>query len=152
MPAVLRRPAFWWLACLLWAGLLFWLSSRPAFHPPVAVRIAHADKIAHFTYFFLGGAFFSMALHSLKPRAPGKLVLTVLAAAATAGAIDEFHQSFVPNRTGNDPGDWLADVLGATAAATILGTTILRPARRHPAPPDTPSDGQGRVSSRDQSQ
>jgi VanZ family protein len=129
MPAIFRRPAVWWFACALWAGLLFWLSSRPALHPPVAVRIPHADKIAHFSYFFIGGIFLSLALHSLKPRFPGKLILTVLAAAAIAGAIDEFHQSFVPNRSGNDPGDWLADVLGATTAAAILGKTILHPSR-----------------------
>ena len=41
----------------------------------------------------------------------------VIIAIALTGCLDEYHQSFTPGRSGNDPYDWLADVLGATAGA-----------------------------------
>jgi VanZ family protein len=33
------------------------------------------------------------------------------------GVADEFHQSFVPGRQGNDLGDMTADLIGATLGA-----------------------------------
>lgn len=34
------------------------------------------------------------------------------------GIIDEYHQTFTPGRTGNDLGDWIADILGSIAGAS----------------------------------
>ena len=36
------------------------------------------------------------------------------------GALDEWHQSHVPGRSGNDPADFAADLLGAVAGALLL--------------------------------
>ncbi|MEY3896711.1 MAG: hypothetical protein RLZZ214_2231 [Verrucomicrobiota bacterium] len=46
-----------------------------------------------------------------------KLITTAVVVVALIGALDEYHQSFTPGRSGNDPFDWLADLLGATAGA-----------------------------------
>ena len=43
----------------------------------------------------------------------GKFILPILVF-AILGALDEYHQTFTPGRSGNDPFDWLADVLGAS--------------------------------------
>lgn len=109
------------LAILCWAGwlgTLWWLSSRSV---PVAKlpTFQFADKVAHFGYFFVGGILLSMALRDVLPKWKTR-ALSVIIASALIGAGDEFHQSFVPNRFGNDPWDWLADVLGGTAAALVV--------------------------------
>ncbi|MDA7518218.1 VanZ family protein, partial [bacterium] len=49
------------------------------------------------------------------------LIVTVTVSLSVIGIWDEFHQSFFENRTGNDPGDWLADTLGA-----FCGTIVFR--------------------------
>jgi VanZ family protein len=36
------------------------------------------------------------------------------------GALDEFHQSHVPGRSGNDPADFAADLLGALCGALVF--------------------------------
>ena len=110
-----RVAAFLWL---LWLGTLWWLSSRSL---PVAKlpTFQFADKVVHFGYFFVGGLLLAIALRDVLPNWKTR-ALCVIAASALIGAGDEFHQSFVPNRYGNDPWDWLANVLGGTAAALIV--------------------------------
>ena len=102
----------------LWLGALWWLSSQSA---PVAKlpTFQFADKIAHFGYFLVGGSLLAIALRDVVPNWK-KRALCVILASALFGAGDEYHQSFVKNRYGNDPWDWLADVLGGTAAALIV--------------------------------
>lgn len=47
----------------------------------------------------------------------GELITAAVVVIALIGALDEYHQSFTPGRSGNDPFDWLADLLGAIAGA-----------------------------------
>jgi VanZ family protein len=42
------------------------------------------------------------------------VVLTVV------GVADEFHQSFVPGRQGNDPFDLMADILGSLCGSLVF--------------------------------
>jgi VanZ family protein len=112
-----HRPWFFAVAC--WAGLLFFLSSRAV--PEVGgPQIPHLDKIAHAVYFTAGSACFFMGVRLLCPRRHGRfaLLLAVLFC-AVVGALDEFHQSFVPERMGNDPFDWMADVLGGFLGSAV---------------------------------
>lgn len=105
-------------AALLWLAALWWLSSRSA---PVGKLpdFQFADKVAHFGYFFIGGCLLAITLRNAVPDWK-KRALCVIVASALIGAADEYHQSFVENRYGNDPWDWLADVLGGTTAALIV--------------------------------
>lgn len=82
-----------------------------------------ADKFAHLAYFAAGG-FLLAGIHVLSsphsirwPRLFFRIVLSI----AVIGALDEYHQSFVPGRSGNDPYDLLADILGG-----FLGVLLFR--------------------------
>ena len=113
-----RNPKFWLGAFLLWFAVLWTLSSfsgQQQFAPP----IDHFDKLAHFGYFFGGSGLLSAYLFRLRPERPNwKVILSAaIIVIALVGWLDEWHQSFTPGRRGNDPYDWLADVLGAAAGA-----------------------------------
>ncbi len=94
------------------------LSSLPG-QVELVPPIDHFDKIVHFCYFFGGGGLLSAWLFRLRSDLPNwKAILSVtILTVALLGGLDEFHQTFTPGRSGNDPYDWLADILGAAAGA-----------------------------------
>lgn len=118
-PSFLKRPFPWWSLLVAWALLLWWLSSQPsAGHPP---RIPHFDKVLHTSYFFLGGLFVQGILRtSGRPFSARQLLYIGLLVAAVIGALDEHHQIYTPGRSGHDPFDWMADVLGGLLAALLM--------------------------------
>ena len=124
MPAspVRQSPRFWAACFVLWFVVLNLLSHGDKFHPPGSFPfdIPHLDKIVHFGFFFGGAGLLSAALFLKKRPAWGRLILIVTATLSLIGVWDEFHQSFFANRTGNDPGDWLADTLGALSGALVF--------------------------------
>ena len=94
----------------------------------------HAEgdvALAMLFYGGLAGGIFVIVFLSLV-RGSGNhrpLILATVLLLAVVGALDEWHQTFTPGRSGNDPLDWLADVLGAFAGATAglrLRQTLLR--------------------------
>jgi len=104
---ILRRvPAL----CI--AALIFYLSSRPTLPVPLP-PILGADKLAHLAAYavlsFL--ACFWIRAESWKRR-PVLFFVSVVLIVSLYGALDEFHQSFVPGRMPS-VWDWLADTLGA---------------------------------------
>ena len=114
-----RLAGILWLALLCWACGMLWLSSlTPQELPDMAFVVS--DKIEHAAAFTLGGWLAASALHVSRPRAAiaGRLVLAVVIIAAF-GALDEYLQTFTPGRTGADPHDWIADVIGAAAGALL---------------------------------
>ena len=114
----LRQPALWWTLLLIWAGTLYWLSSRPG--QPHEPFIPQFDKVLHFSYFFLGGILLQSALRLGNTTLTSQQLLWAgIAVAAIIGALDEYHQTFTPGRSGNDPFDWMADTLGGYVAARI---------------------------------
>lgn len=121
MRRLARNPKFWLAAFLVWLGVLWCLSSFTLKGPDMP-PVEHIDKLEHFAYFFGGSAALSAFLFTRNPQRPnwkailGGAILTI----AVIGGIDEYHQSFTPGRSGNDPYDLLADVLGATAGAFAL--------------------------------
>lgn len=110
-----------------WFIILWLLSSgNPSLKHPN--QIPHFDKIAHFIYFFIGGALLTTACglkwHGLSRM---KLFFLVVFVCSLIGRLDEYHQGFVPGRTGNDTGDWLADTVGGlSGCVTILGCLLSR--------------------------
>jgi VanZ family protein len=121
MRRLTRSPWFWLAAFAVWFGTLWWLSSQP--NPfPTELPFRVNDKLQHFGYFFGGAGLFSAFLFRLGPAEPRWcriLGLTLLIAALT-GALDEHHQSYTPNRSGHDPADFTADVLGALCGALVF--------------------------------
>lgn len=111
-------PRFWSCAYVAWFVLLFILSSISGSGGPDFPT--HTDKVAHFLYFAVGGAALgAIGLLRNPPRGRLALVVGTLAAGALVGFFDEWHQTFTPNRTGLDLGDWIADVLGTGGGLTF---------------------------------
>jgi VanZ family protein len=101
---------------IAYAALIFLASSMSKLAPP-DIGIAFIDKIAHgFEY----GLFFLLALRAVnRPPAGfshGAAYVLAFVLTVVYGALDEFHQSFVPGRDA-DVLDLVADTSGAILAA-----------------------------------
>jgi VanZ family protein len=111
----LASPPLWLLSFVIWAFTLYLLSSLPNVAPDGGPEIPHLDKVMHFGY-FMGGSFlfttYLLLKHGPGAHATVRVVIPILLF-AFIGALDEFHQTFTPGRSGNDPFDWLADLFGA---------------------------------------
>lgn len=131
MSAVQRRVVSW-VPAVLWATLIFVLSSQPVLPSPEELSDKHLHAIAY-------GVLASLCLVGLTAARWRSITLgSVVAAFAVAvlyGISDEVHQSFVPGRT-PDVADVVADAVGAALAlaaawawAILLGrrSSALRP-------------------------
>lgn len=125
IPLRMRNARFWATCLLLWFIVLNLVSHGDKFHPPTNffwnLHIPHLDKILHFGYFFGGAGLFTASLFFQKVKPSWlQIIVTVTISLSIIGIWDEFHQSFFENRTGNDPGDWAADTLGALCGSLIF--------------------------------
>lgn len=120
MRGPLRRPTLWFVGLLVWFATLWGLSSLPSAGPRIDVH--HIDKLMHFGYFLGGGFLLAGWRARLQASAPDWRFIfwTTIAAMALVGWLDEWHQCYTPGRSGADPWDWTADVLGAAAGARLL--------------------------------
>jgi len=75
------------------------------------------DKIAHAIAFGSFSLTVGLWFHPMKFRLIE--IAVAIGAVALYGAIDEFHQYFVPGRT-TSLKDWLADVIGGCLACSIV--------------------------------
>jgi VanZ family protein len=100
-----------WVPALVWAGLIFWLSSRSQLPSP---RLPHIDKVEHATAYAVLAWLAARGLRSAAAD-PGWAV----ALASLYGVSDEIHQAFVPGRS-PDVLDWAADTAGALLALYLF--------------------------------
>jgi VanZ family protein len=122
----------------LLAGLLAWLG-HPEGTDPYARLVVHAvaRKLAHF------GAFAVLALLAVRATGGGRPLQAWSLTVAWA-ILDEWHQSFVPGRSGNAR-DVMIDAAGATWAMwgrwihVHLSRPFGRPAGPHPVRDAGPS-------------
>jgi VanZ family protein len=102
-------------AIAVMAGI-FALSALPSNDPLLNV-FQFSDKMKHVIAYFVLGVSFCMWIPRknwfAKPFFWGILIIVL---STVFGIIDEYHQSFVPGRSGNDLGDLIADVIGASIA------------------------------------
>lgn len=107
------------LPVLIWMALIFTASSISQLSVP-NVGISWTDKIAHFFEF---GIFTYLLLRSLMAFQSGtmryKVLLLALFFGVLWGALDEFHQRYVPGRSSTF-GDLAADSCGVIMALTIF--------------------------------
>jgi VanZ family protein len=120
-------PLLRWAPAVLWAALIFVLSSFSGLPAPPG---GLTDKQAHLgTYAVLG----ALIVWGLTDRSPARTTWTVAVAAVVLaslyGASDEWHQSFVPERHVSAL-DWAADTAGAVLAAVALRAWAIIRARR----------------------
>ena len=115
-----HKHFFIWLPPLLCYSLITYLSSLS--HPPqVFPDFFLKDKVIHFSIYFLFG--FLVARSAIweyvwHPVWRWRLKLLIAILILLAGAVDEWHQSFVPNRM-VEFWDWVADTLGAGTGAIL---------------------------------
>ena len=125
-PAWLRQ-ALRWGPAVLWAAMIFGLSSMSSLPPPPG---GLTDKHAHFVTY---GVLAALVVWGLTDRAPARTTWAAAAAAvalaALYGASDEWHQSFVPGREVSAL-DLAADTAGAAIAAVALRAWAIIRARR----------------------
>jgi hypothetical protein len=118
--------ALWVLVVLIWAALLWILSADS--HPPMGPSFPMKDKLLHGLYFTGGTGAFLLAQrgHRWIHLPFFHMALTGMIFAGLIGALDEYHQTFTPGRSGNDPWDWLADICGGYLGAGLLHVALKR--------------------------
>lgn len=114
----------WAAAALAWAGAIFWASSKPHPFPFLPTGLLELDKLLHLVAYAVLGA---LLVGPFFPRLGAARAVVAAAAIATAyGASDEWHQSFVPNRSA-DVRDLAADAVGAVlGAGTVVALRVRR--------------------------
>lgn len=108
----------WITLWITWFVTLWFLSSgKPSIQN--GPNIPNIDKVLHFGYYMIGGFFFANFLHlnSATPWNWRRIITTSLIIGALVGGLDEYRQSFTPGRSGNDLGDWIADISGTLTGA-----------------------------------
>jgi VanZ family protein len=121
LSSILRSAYLWFLLYACWFGTLWFLSSGPV-AVKTGVEIPHFDKVAHFGYFFGGSGLLCAFLYRVS-RARiewSHLLVVVMLTMVSVGSLDEWHQSWVPERSGNDALDLCADVLGSLAGYCVF--------------------------------
>lgn len=116
------RPLVRWIAVAAYAAAIFWLSSEPQPLPFLPADIFALDKLLHAVEYAVLAALLFRALHATAGTPRHALALS-FALASLYGASDEWHQSFVPNRSA-DPWDWASDAGGAAAGAALAWAAL----------------------------
>ena len=119
-------PISLWAPVLAFMALIFLLSAQSDL-PPVE-RVS--DKTLHVLAYFVFGLLCLRATHGgIRPLRAGP-ALAALLLVVGYGALDEWHQSWVPGRTPSVL-DWVADSVGAGLACAALALwSRIRPTRR----------------------
>ena len=104
-----------WLPPLLWAGVMLLITSIPGYAIPR--QLTPYDKVAHFTLYGL----FAVLLTRDMAQVTGlwRATLLAIATAVAFGAVDEWHQRFIPLRR-SDLADLRADAVGAAGGAFLF--------------------------------
>jgi len=120
-----------WLPVSIYAGLIFYLSSRtwsaPSALPEGADKVIHAVLYAALAFGVL------WALRATPFKRHPHLIWIAVFICLLYGATDEFHQSLVPGRTPS-AADLLADGLGSLIGAWIAVHTARRLRRDYALP------------------
>jgi VanZ family protein len=111
-----------WGPAAAWAGLLFWLSSLPG---TSLSWVSVSDLAAHFGVYMVLGAALAYGRHA---AGWGVAHWVIVLVGVLYGASDEWHQSFVADRS-PAVADWIADTLGVTAGYALTLAVLRRWAR-----------------------
>lgn len=112
-----------WFAVALWAGMIFVLSNQPGLAVSddrgVDLTLRH---LAHIVVYAVLTVLLGWALAG--PRVPSRRVVVVAGVVAFLyGISDEWHQTFVPSRTGQAV-DLIWDGIGVFIGGVILWTVM----------------------------
>ncbi len=103
-----------------WVALTLTLTSIP--NPEFGPSFPGADKVAHFGFYGVAGFLFVLWRREI---GAGAAVAVVWAAifAALLGAVDEFHQQWIPGRS-MEFLDWVADFAGGTSGGFCSAVAV----------------------------
>jgi len=104
-----------WILMVIWAALIFLLSSIPGISYPTFVE--PLNVVVHFVLYMVLGILLTRAL-GFSRMALWKVALIAIFVASLFSVSDVFHQFYVPDRT-MDPMDWLVGTLGAITGAIV---------------------------------
>jgi len=106
-------------------SVLFVMTSLPSVKFVEKLKIS--DKIEHFFAYAVLGLLLTLALHMQNKfeRLNSNYGFWSVVIIAIYAALDEIHQLFIPNRSGEIL-DWLADFLGALIASLLIRKFIKR--------------------------
>ena len=119
-----------WAAVVIWALLIFYVSAQPSLSTHWGIWDFILRKAAHMCEYAVLFLLLWNALAQLKLRERTSLLLGAFLAVCYA-ASDEFHQTFVPGRSG-EPRDVAIDACGVIIALLAL-TYVRRRLARRPA-------------------
>jgi VanZ family protein len=94
----------------VWVALTFTLTSIP--NPEFGAFFPGADKLAHFGFYGVMGFLFALWRREVGTGAAAAVVWGAIFV-ALLGAVDEFHQQWIPGRS-MDLIDWALDFAGGT--------------------------------------
>ncbi len=143
-PSRTRFAAFSWAAVVLMAALIFWMSANSGESVNHGLGVISAIKealaagafalfghevdvspVGHFTEYLIFGALLFNALR-LNLGARRALTFAIAVALASAyGVSDEWHQSFVPDRS-CDAADWAVDTIAALCGASLARLFLVK--------------------------
>ena len=108
-----------WGPAALWAGVLFLLSDLPGGGDGLLGGLpAGADKVGHGGLYLILGLFLAWGKTRTGFAGPAILLLIM---GSGYGALDEWHQSFVPDRDVS-AGDWMADTAGVALGLLLFSS------------------------------
>lgn len=116
-----KKFLLYWLPAVLWAILIFALSSVSKFPEEIEPLFSFSQVVHLLEYAILAFLLARAFKHSDKEKLIRNFRILAVAAAILYGLSDEFHQSFVPYRT-PDAIDWLIDCVGALLGQMFLKT------------------------------
>jgi VanZ family protein len=105
-----------------WVALTLTLTSIP--NPGFSPSFPWADKVVHFAFYGVMGFLFVLWRRETGKGVAAAVVWATIFA-ALLGAVDEFHQQWIPGRS-MDLLDWAADFLGGTAGSIFSSVAASR--------------------------
>lgn len=123
-----------WLAVAFWVGFLIYETTQPGTAGPEQV-ILYYDKLLHLAFFFTGGIILGAAMRATFAIRWATLFLFALVVLCSLGLADEIHQLFVTGRSGGDPFDWLADLIGSASGLAVLRHFYAKRPKENPGTP-----------------
>jgi VanZ family protein len=134
-PITPKRWLAAWAPALIWAAVLFGLSSIPGTKLP-NIPAPNIDKVVHAGVYVVLGMLCLRGLRRTSPLTGARAVILATCLAALYGVSDELHQFFTPNRS-PDWHDAAADAAGGLVGALVAaGATRGRRGARGRAPPN----------------
>jgi len=120
-----QRRLLAWLPAVLWAGVIFTLSSIPGGRLPT-IDLPQSDKVVHALFYgVLAGLTFRALGRSHGAGTPRFHFLLAILIATAYGISDEIHQLWTPQRSA----DW-RDVVADAGGAIVGAAAMFRFSRR----------------------